>query len=299
MVNTLDSPLHRKRFSLERQIVQDTTLLAFLHSASSLSKTELKRAMIAGAVWLRRRGSRKLKRTRTATLQLRAGDFVALYYDYSLLRRKSASPTCLAKHRSFSVWYKPSGMLSQGTKYGDHLSLMRAVSTSLGGSTAVYLVHRLDREASGILVLAHTKQGSAALSKQFRENAVIKRYWAVVDGKFTLPRTPYEITLELDGKACRTVITSGRYRHGKDRTEITIELKTGRYHQIRRHLAAIGHPVVGDFRYGTRTRCTTPLQLCAYELCFEDPSAKEMQRYRLPSDLLPPSLRENDNRSSP
>ena len=255
--------------------------------------------MNAGAVWLRRRGSKKLKRTRTATLQLRAGDFVALYYDYRLLRKRSASPTCLAKHTHFSVWHKPSGMLSQGTKYGDHLSLMRAASQSLGRSTAIFLVHRLDREAAGILVLAHTKHGSAALSKQFRENSVTKRYWALVNGKFMLPETPYEITRELDGKVCSTVIISGQYRHGEETTQILIDLKTGRYHQIRRHLAAIGYPLVGDYRYGTRTRGNTPLQLCAFELCFEDPDSKEQLCFRLPSDLLPPPLRENNNSCSP
>ena len=114
---------------------------------------------------------------------------------------------------------------------------------------------------------------------------VKKKYWAVVEGKLTPPLRTWSIEAKLDNKHSHTIVTNGHYSRDSDTTELVVELKTGRYHQIRRHLAASGHPLVGDYRYGRRSDAKKTLQLCAYELCFNDPETGTRCCYTLPASL--------------
>jgi tRNA pseudouridine32 synthase/23S rRNA pseudouridine746 synthase len=132
-----------------------------------------------------------------------------------------------------------------------------------------YLVHRLDREAAGLIMLAHSKKAAGRLSGLFSEHRIIKRYRAEVLG---LPENNEgTISQPLDGKAAVT-----RYRVISRNPEaytstLQVEIETGRLHQIRRHLACIGHPVMGDPRYGSGNKDGKPLRLIACELAWRCP----------------------------
>lgn len=253
-----------------------------LAARSGLSRRAVKEAMAKGAVWLRRGGSRR--RLRRATKPLRVGDRVELYYDERVLKAEPPAARCLLERERFSVWLKPAGLLSQGTDYGDHCSLLRQVELHRRGRGA-HLVHRLDRETAGLVVLAHDSQAAAALSALFRTGAVAKRYHAVVLGD-AAARLGEEGTLASDvgGKAARTAfrVLAVRSESGRAVSDVELLLGTGRTHQIRRQLAEAGLPVLGDPRYGRGNKNREGLQLTAHGLELVCPFTGEALKVELP-----------------
>jgi tRNA pseudouridine32 synthase/23S rRNA pseudouridine746 synthase len=119
------------------------------------------------------------------------------------------------------------------------------------------------------MLIAHSKKIAVTFSSLFRERKIIKKYRATVKGQtdFSLPFT---ITDEIDGKPARSTILTRDLDSTGD-TVLTIEIETGRKHQIRKHLAAICHPVVGDRLYGGSDTPKHDLQLQSYYLKFNHP----------------------------
>jgi len=247
-------------------------------AATGLSKTAVKDCLNKGGVWLIRSG-RKEQRVRKAKLLLRPGDRLSVYYDDAVLKLSPPPPTRLFHCRQYSIWDKPAGLLSQGTRFGDHCSLLRYVQ-KFGGVATPYLVHRLDREARGIVLVAHTSHAAAEFSELFRDNRMEKRYSAIASGILGKVSEAIRIDAPLDGKPAQTTITVLRHDEQRRRSALDIELHTGRYHQIRRHLRSLGHPLVGDARYGGE-KCENGLQLTAYSLSFDCPFTHVRQRFSL------------------
>ena len=118
-----------------------------------------------------------------------------------------------------------------------------------------------------------------------------KKYWAQVKGNLSSEGETFRIEQRLDNKDAITLITKGTYSQDNDCTDLIVELKTGRYHQIRRHLADLGYPLVGDRRYNKGgKRFSKELQLSAYQICLEEPGSRIKRTFTLPTQLLPPSL---------
>ena len=150
----------------------------------------------------------------------------------------------------------------------------------------IFIVHRLDRETSGILVFAKSEQAKLRLQEHWKETE--KKYLAVVHGK--CDRKSETITTYLaENKAHFVYSTSdtskGKLSHTayhvlkqtKDFALLEVDLLTGRKHQIRVHLAGIGHPVVGDRRYGKRNMAHKRLALHARSISFRHPfSGKQL-----------------------
>jgi tRNA pseudouridine32 synthase/23S rRNA pseudouridine746 synthase len=253
----------------------------FLVAASGLSKTKVKDAMNKGAVWIKRTKG-KPNRLRTATAALRPGDQLELYYDAELLAKKPPVANRVADRQNYSIWLKPAGLLAQGTMYGDHCSLMRQADLFFGLQREIFLVHRLDREAVGLMVLAHSSQAAAAFSEIFRNNLIIKKYRTEVRGDLRKKAPQGTIDIPLDNKPAVTAYEVESYNAETDTTLVSVIIKTGRLHQIRRHFDMIGFPVIGDPRYGTDNKNASGMKLEAVSLSFRCPFLKKEVEYKIP-----------------
>ena len=164
------------------------------------------------------------------------------------------------------------------------------------------IVHRLDAGSSGLLVVARTDEAAAALIAQFATHSATRRYEALVWGHPDAPhgvidapigrdrRDPLRMAVVADGRPSRTEYTVQRcFRAPAEVALLSCRLETGRTHQIRVHLASIGHPLVGDTTYGGRRPVlglTRPF-LHAAELAFDHPLTGERVTFHseLPDDL--------------
>ena len=168
----------------------------------------------------------------------------------------------LSEDREFLVIDKPAGIASHGgsgISFGA-IELMR----SSRPRESLELVHRLDRDTSGVLVLAKKRSALTALQAEIREGRVEKRYLALLEGelpqqrmnvdaalrKFVLQGGERMVRVDEEGKASRSRFAEVERFSGATLAEVAIE--TGRTHQIRVHAAHIGHPVAGDEKYGER-----------------------------------------------
>lgn len=265
-----------ERFETHVDVVDPTdSVVDVLNDQSGLSKQSVKLAMAKGAVWLTR--GQKTQRLRRVTRALQLGDQLHLYYDLRVLSETPAEPVLIDDAGAYSVWNKPSGLRSQGSKWGDHCTVVRLAEQRL--ARTAFIVHRLDRAASGLMVVAHGRRAAAVLSRQFRERAVTKRYRVWVHGDFPHDNSPLRVDAPIDRKPAVSEFRRVSMQGGQSCLDVRIE--TGRKHQIRRHLAELGYPVVGDRLYGHGKTGDVDLQLSAVELAFHCPVKNVLVSYRL------------------
>ena len=168
---------------------------------------------------------------------------------------------------------------------------------ALSDSLRPGIVHRLDRDTSGVMVVAKNSSAQAKLVEQFRARSVAKAYLVLVKGKLTPESGVIEAPIGRDPRDRKrmAVVAKGRearteYRVIKyigDYTLLEVRPETGRTHQIRVHLSAIGYPVVGDRVYGVKSPYLSRQFLHASRLSFNLPSTGEYMEFKseLPSDL--------------
>jgi 23S rRNA pseudouridine1911/1915/1917 synthase len=161
---------------------------------------------------------------------------------------------------------KPPGLLTIATAHERERTAYRALAQYVGGQPGharLFIVHRLDRETSGLLVFAKNAHAKHLLQAQFARRTVDRIYVAVVEGRVRTPSgilrdrltedENLRVRLTRNPRAGREAITAYRVlRRHRDSTTLEISLGTGRRGQIRAQLAALGHPIVGDLRYGSR-----------------------------------------------
>jgi tRNA pseudouridine32 synthase/23S rRNA pseudouridine746 synthase len=253
-------------------------LIDFLEKYSQLSKSTLKKVLNNGGVWLRLFNKSKLTRNRRATHELNLESLVEFYYDPKLTNMEIPEAVELTKFKDWGLWYKPTGLLSQGTEFGDHCSILRQIEKA---KNKAWMVHRLDREASGLMLFAYNKNAAARFSELWQKHEVRKFYKVEVVG---VVKSAGEINENLDGKHAKTsytVLESNEYT-----SKLLVEIHTGRLHQIRRHFEMIGHPVLGDPKYGVGNKNSTGLRLMAYQLMFRDPFTQKDINFELPEKEL-------------
>ena len=242
-----------------------------------LSKQKLKDAMTKGACWWTHKGKRL--RLRRATKELKPGVRLELFYDESVLARKPAEPMLLADFGRYTAWFKPHGVLAQGSQWGDHCSLLRMAETRL--TKPCFLVHRLDADAAGLMLIAHDPKAAGALSKQFSERSMTKRYRARVGG--LLDTKDQSVDAPVEGKPALSRVSTLDTDQNNQTSLLSVTIETGRKHQIRRHLAGLGHPIIGDRLYGRPAK--QPLQLLAVYLAFDCPLTRQKREIELPGEL--------------
>ena len=215
----------------------------------------------------------------------------------SLTRPAGSSKRHLPK--SFEILYedediivvdKPPGLLTMATDKGTTRTVYFYLTDYVrkGNSRSrkrIFIVHRLDRDASGILVFAKNETAKFRLQSQWQE--VTKKYLAVVHGRFKkrsdtirsyLTENRAFIVYSTPDAAKGKLALTG-YTVLKETAHLSfleINLLTGRKHQIRVHLAEIGHPIVGDKKYGKKFKGHTRLALHAFSITFRHPTTGKM-----------------------
>jgi 23S rRNA-/tRNA-specific pseudouridylate synthase len=239
---------------------------------TNISQEKIKDAMQKGAVWLSRGNGKK--RLRRASKPLQMGDKLELNYNARLLKEPVPVAQLIHDAQDYSVWFKPYGLSCQGSRWGDFASIDRWVEVNLpkllnSNERPVFIVHRLDRATTGLILLCHSKTAARSFSAMFRERKIDKRYQAIVCGDFSVLPQDYEVDRVVDGKAARSIFSCVDNKGHS--SLVDVRLVTGRKHQIRQHLSALDFPIVGDRLYGKGDHKGRDLQLQSVSLRFTCP----------------------------
>ena len=211
----------------------------------------------------------------------------------------------LYEDSDLAVVIKPRGMVvhpAAGHPDGTLVNALLANLDSLGGIGGELrpgIVHRLDKETSGLMLVAKNDGTQEALSRMLKDREVEKHYRALAEGKFKEPEGEIDAPIDRSKKDRKkmAVDPDGRpaltrwkvLAEGHGCTLLDVHILTGRTHQIRVHLKSVGHPVCGDEIYGNSRGVKVPcLMLHAYSLSFEHPRTKEKITFQapLPEDFL-------------
>jgi len=184
---------------------------------------------------------------------------------------------------------KPPGLLTIGTESERERTAYRMLAAYVAGQRdrRLFIVHRLDRETSGLLVFAKSPAAKRALQAQFEARTVERRYVAVVEGRLAQPSGVLKSRLRVDrslrvrparrASEGKEAITTYRVLQVRDAaTLLELALTTGRRGQLRAQLAALGHPIVGDEAYGSRSNPVRRVCLHATRLAFIAPTGRRV-----------------------
>ena len=241
-----------------------------------------------------------------ASLRLEAGDRVDIIIPPALpseLTPEAIPLNIIYEDDDLLVVDKPAGLTVHPAPGHPSHTLVNAILShfphlaDISNSLRPGIVHRLDKDTSGLMLVAKNKVAQDNLIDQFRTRSVNKSYLVLVEGRLTPERGIIEAVIGRDprnrkrmavvsrGSEARTEYQVSKYTGNYTLLEITPE--TGRTHQIRVHLAAIGYPVVGDAVYGVKSSYLSRQFLHACRLGFRLPSSGEYVEFtsKLPRDL--------------
>ncbi len=221
----------------------------------------------AGLVTVDGRTGRPGQRVRdNATVVVEPGEVANPESSAPLRAQPQVALTVVYEDDALAVIDKPSGLVvhpAPGHPSGtlaDGLKQRGTTWSLLGGAERAGIVHRLDRDTSGLLVVAKTEAAHRSLARQLSDRTLGRTYWALVHGGFreesgTIdapigrhPRDRRRMAIIEGGREAVTDFRVVERLNGA--TVVELSLRTGRTHQIRVHLASIGHPIIGDTVYG-------------------------------------------------
>lgn len=237
----------------------------WLESQLDFTRSKIKKNILAGGVKVN-------DQTTSVHRWLKNGDKI----DYQTVERKFkedfiAEPKIIDQTDEFVVIEKPSGMLSHATAKGETNTLADWVMQKYPQAKKIgddpqrpSIVHRLDKEVSGLMVIPLTQDSFDNIKKQFQDRTVQKEYTALVHGQLINKHGEINTPIERDRKTGLMRVQSAK-DSGKNSltvyevlkklvnyTLIKVQIKTGRMHQIRAHFYSIGHSIVGDKLYQTK-----------------------------------------------
>ena len=211
----------------------------------------------------------------------------------------------LYEDADLAVVVKPRGMVVHPAAGHPDGTLVNALLARLdtlggiGGELRPGIVHRLDKDTSGVMLVAKNDETQAALSRMLKDREIEKHYRALAEGRMKEPEGEIDAPIGRSRKDRKKMAVDPEGRpavtrwkvlaEGRDCTLLDVRILTGRTHQIRVHLKSIHHPVCGDPLYGFEKGVKVPcLMLHAYSLSFAHPRTKEKMAFQalLPEDFL-------------
>lgn len=283
-------------------VSENGPLLNYLRKTfSHISRTKLKHLLKSGTIMVN---------SKSATRH----DFTLKRGDEIRIQRRPVETRVDFKYRlSFPIVYedkavividKPAGLLTMGT---DRIKIHTAYykltdyvrSNDPAGKSRIFIVHRIDRDASGLVVFAKTERAKEVLQKNWKKAE--KKYYAIVEGIPKQAAGVIESYLTEDKfqrvyttrKSPKSKFSTTHYRILEPRGKyalLEVSLETGRKNQIRVHLADLGHPIIGDEKYGSKLNPIRRLALHAFHLAFEHPVTGEKKIFTTP---LPETFSKN------
>ena len=268
---------------------------------TGLNRSQLRRLIVEGQVLVNGGPAKPSSKVRT-------GDLVSLSVPpprESSLVAQDILVTVVYQDENLVVIDKPAGLaVHPGPGHPDQ-TLVNALLAmcpdiqGIGGEIRPGIVHRLDKDTSGLMMVAKTHQAHIDLSAQIKARHVTKGYLALVEGAPNPPegkvdapvgrhpRRRTRMAVVVGGKEARTGYKVREQFEGHSLLELYLE--TGRTHQIRVHMAHIGHPLVGDTTYGKASPLVERHFLHAFHLGFKHPVTGESLEFQtgLPADLAP------------
>ena len=226
--------------------------------------------------------------------------------------------------RDILVCFKPAGVATQTAKLSsqDMVSLIKNYLAKKENVKNPYVgvIHRLDQPVSGLLVFTKNQKAAGILSKQIQDGNANKDYVALCSGileeksgelvHYIMKDSVTKLAAVLNKKAFlkmqaenkegsatykKAILIYDVEKEFEDSSIIRIHLQTGRFHQIRAQFSYIGHPLLGDLKYGNEDSKLLSSQkgigtiaLCAYEVSFLHPRIKKEMKFQIPHGLLPP-----------
>lgn len=271
-------------------VKQPMQLLQFIeHTLNGVSRSRAKAILSGGGVRVDR------KNTRQFDLELRPGQVVEISKRKPKGELQSKFVKIVYEDPQIIVIEKAPGILSMATSH--HAFCVKQVLDDYFHRThqkcTAHVVHRLDRDTSGLLVYAKTLQAEQILEHNWRDIVTDRRYLALVSGELPQKQGSVESWLK-DNKAYFTysspVDNGGKYalthyrvlRTDGKHSLVELKLETGRKNQIRVHMQDLGHPVCGDIKYGNGDDPIGRLALHAYRLNFYHPMTGEPLRFETP-----------------
>lgn len=282
--------LNSHRFSVTKEDDGLRLDQAIAKNVASVSRTLAKKLLTEGGVFVDK------KRTKVAGRIVREGQRIDVHVSQlATSPQPEVAPLeipIVELTESYVVIDKPSGVFSAPTPESDRNDAMAFVARILkqrgASDTGIFLVHRLDRPTSGLMIFARTKAAAASLSEQLAEKSAGRHYEALLVGRLEGETT---VTAPLEGKTAQTHFVPRVQRGGVTWVEATLE--TGRTHQVRLHAEHLGAPVAGDSKYGRREQralASRPprMALHASRLTFRDPETGLERAFSspLPDDLV-------------
>ncbi|MBS0623242.1 MAG: RNA pseudouridine synthase [Verrucomicrobia bacterium] len=205
-------------------------------------------------------------------------------------------PTILFCDNHILIAIKPPGMLTQPdhTSNKDLETFAKAwvkQKFQKPGNVFLHAIHRIDRPVSGLVVFARTSKALSRLNEQIRNKKIQRFYLAQVEGQLHKDGILEHYLVHQDhyAEVCSQHVKDAKLarlsyhilQSSSHSTTVHVELETGRYHQIRAQFAAIGHPIEGDIRYGSKTSQGLGICLQCIEMSFEHPVTQEMMTFDL------------------
>ena len=195
---------------------------------------------------------------------------------------------------------KPSGLLTVATARERSRTLYAALFDYVKSKRPpekIFIVHRLDRDASGLLVFAKTEPAKHHLQQQFKIHSAARKYVALVEGRlrkdqetiqsFLAENTAHRVYSVEDSRKGKLAVTHLKVlKRSSQVTLIEVRLESGRKHQIRVHLAEHGHPILGDKTYGSHMNPIRRLALHACNLSLKHPRSGQPLQFESPCPSL-------------
>lgn len=273
MIESIEIHLQTKQSCSIETLCKQQDKLAFKH---------IKQCIDNGAVWLTKNAH--TKRIFDPEAIIDAGQSIHIYCNEYTLKPAPFKATLVQDFDNFSVWYKPAGMLSQGSKFGSHWSIHRWIEQHEMPERHCFITHRLDRFTQGLMIVAHNKDINFKLHRLFEKRNIKKTYRAIVRGLFPVGEI-VEINSQINKQDASSTVEGLEQDVSKNISLLKIAPLTGRKHQVRRHLSYMGHSILNDRQYG-ETPYTGDLKLQAATLEFIHPETQQLLTFTIPNPQL-------------